>query len=111
MWSSIIFKNWILYKYRQQLIEQIVDFRNTTEYEILHNNNMEFYFLSSNEDNCSPSDSYSNMNVGNVEEHKKISIYKQKQINENLLVFSQWSKYCNAPQIYKTIKPLWSEKK
>ena len=27
--------------YRQQLIEKIADFGNTTEYEILHNDNME----------------------------------------------------------------------
>ena len=28
--------------YRQQLIKQIIDFGNTTEYEILHSINMEF---------------------------------------------------------------------
>ena len=35
--------------YRQQLIEKIVDFGNTTEYEILHNDNMESDSQNSNE--------------------------------------------------------------
>ena len=49
--------------YRQQLIEKIVDFGNTAEYEILHNDNMESDSQSSNEDKCSSNDSCSDMNV------------------------------------------------
>ena len=60
--------------YRQQLIEKIVDFGNTTEYEILHNYNIEFYYQSLNEDYCSSSDSYSDMDVDNTEKHKEQSI-------------------------------------
>ena len=56
-------------KYRQQLIEQIVDFGNTTDHEILFCDNMESDSQSSNEVNCSSSDSYSDMDVDNVEEH------------------------------------------
>ena len=52
--------------YRQQLIDKIADFGNTTEYEILHNYNMEFYSQSLNEDNCSSSDSYSDLGVNNT---------------------------------------------
>ena len=55
--------------YRQQLIRRIVDFGNTTEYKILHCDKMEFNSLSSNEDNCSSSDSYSDMDVNNAEEN------------------------------------------
>ena len=57
-------------KYRQQLIEQIFDFGNSTDYEILLCDNMESNSQSSNEDNCSSSDSCSDMNVDNAEEHK-----------------------------------------
>ena len=53
--------------YRQQLIKKIVDFGNTTEYEILHNDNMESDSQSSNEDNCSSSDFCSDMDVDNTE--------------------------------------------
>ena len=56
--------------YRQQLIEKIVDFGNTTEYEILHNDNIESNFQSSIEDNYSSNDSSSDMDVDNTEEHK-----------------------------------------
>ena len=42
--------------YRQQLIEKIVDFKNSTEYEILNNDNMESDCQSSNKNNCSSSD-------------------------------------------------------
>ena len=62
-----------------KLIEQIVDFRNTTEYEILHNYNMESDSQSSNEDNCSSSNSSSAMDVDNGEEHK--IKYLQAKIN------------------------------
>ena len=55
--------------YRQQLIDKIVDFESTTEYEIL-NNNIESNPQSSNEDNCSSSDSCSDMDVDNTEEHE-----------------------------------------
>ena len=75
--------------YRQQLIDKIVDFGNTTEYEILHNDNMESDSQSSNEDNCSSSDSCSDMDVNNSEEHKEQSISKQKQVNRK--IFSYYS--------------------
>ena len=52
--------------YRQQLIEQIVDFGNNTEYEMLHNDNVESDFQSSNEDYCSSSELCSDMDVRNV---------------------------------------------
>ena len=68
--DSALLNNRIFKKYRQQLIEQIVDFGNTTDYEILLCDNMESNSQSSNEDNCSSSDSYSDMDVDNVEEHK-----------------------------------------
>ena len=55
--------------YRQQLIEKIVDFGNPTEYEILYNDNMESDSQSSNEDNCSSSDSCSDMDVDNTEKN------------------------------------------
>ena len=75
---------------RQQLIDKIVDFGNTTEYEILHNDSMESDSQSSNEDNCSSSDSCSDMDVGNTEEHKEQIISKQEQIDrKKLLLFSQ----------------------
>ena len=98
--------------YRQQLIDKIVDFGNTTEYEILHNDNMESDSQSSNEDNCSSSDSCSDMDVDNTEEHKEQCISKQEQIDKKTFVqlFSQWSKYNNASQIYKTRKLKWPEK-
>ena len=98
--------------YRQQLTDKIFDFRNTTKYEILHNN-MESDSQSSNEDNCSSSDSRSDMNVDNTEEHKEQSISKQEQIDRKtfLQFFSQWSKYDNASQIYITRKLSLSERK
>ena len=71
--------------YRQQLIEKIVDFGNTTEYEILHNDNMESDSQSSNEDNCSSSDSCSDMDVDNTEEQKEQNISKQEQIDRKHL--------------------------
>ena len=39
---------------------------------------MEFDSQSSNEDNCSSSDSCSDMDVVNAEEHKEPSIFKQE---------------------------------
>ena len=77
--------------YRQQLIEKIVDFGNTTEYEILYNDNMESDSQSSNEDNCSSSDSCSDMDVDNTEVQKEQSISKQEQIDRKTFVqlFSQ----------------------
>ena len=57
--------------YRQQLIEKIVAFGNSTEYEILNNDNMKSDFQSSNKNNCLSSDSCSNMDVDNAEEHKE----------------------------------------
>ena len=75
--------------YRQQLIEKIVDFGNTTEYEILHNDNMESDSQSSNEDNCSSSDSCSDMDVDNTEEQKEQRISKQEQIGRK--TFSYYS--------------------
>ena len=72
--------------YRQQLIEKIVDFENTTEYEILHNDNIESNPQSSNEDNCSSSDSCSDMDVDNTEEHEDQCFSKQEQINWNTFV-------------------------
>ena len=99
--------------YRQQLIDKIVDFGNTTEYEILHSDNMESDSQSSNDENCSSSDSCSDMDVENTEKHKEQSISKQEQIDRKTFVqlFSQWSKYNNASQIYKTRKLSWSERK
>ena len=73
--------------YRQQLIEKIVDFGNTTEYEILHNDNMESDYQSSNEDNCSSSDSCSDMDVDNTEEQKEQNISKQEQIDRKTFVY------------------------
>ena len=67
--------------YRQQLIDKIVDFGNTTEYEILHSDNMESDSQSSNDENCSSSDSCSDMDVENTEKHKEQSISKQEQID------------------------------
>ena len=67
--------------YRQHLIDKIVDFGNTTEYEILHNDNMESDSQSSNDDNYSWSDSCSDMDVNNTEEHKEQSISKLEQID------------------------------
>ena len=67
--------------YSQQLIEKIVDSGNTTEYEILYNDNMESDSQGSNEDNCSSSDSCSDMDVDNTEEQKEQSISKQEQID------------------------------
>ena len=66
--------------YRQQLIDKIVDFGNTTEYEILYNN-MESDYQSSNEDNCSSSDFCFDMDVENIEKHKEQSASKQEQID------------------------------
>ena len=66
---------------KQQLNEQIVDFGNTTEYEILHNDNMKSDSQSSNEDNCSSSDSCSVMDVESTKEHNEHSISKQEQID------------------------------
>ena len=53
------------------------------------------------------------MDVDNTEEHKEQSISKQEQINRKniFLLFSQWSKYNNASQTYKTRKLYWSERK
>ena len=62
--------------YRQQLIDKMVE--NTTEYEVLHNDNMESGSQSSNEDICSSSDSCCDMDVDNTEEHKEQSISKQE---------------------------------
>ena len=66
---------------------------------------MESDSQSSNEDNCSSSDSCSDMDVDNTEEQKE-------QIDRKIFVqlFSQWSKYNNASQIYKTRKLSWSER-
>ena len=75
--------------YRQQLIEKIVDFGNTTEYENLHNENMDSDSQSSNEANCSSSDSCSDMDVDNTEEQKEQSISKQELIYRK--IFSYYS--------------------
>ena len=77
--------------YRQQLIEQIVDFGNTTEYEILYSDNMESDSEISNEDNFSSSDSCSNIVVDNAEEHKELRISKKQPTNMKafLQLFSQ----------------------
>ena len=75
--------------YRQQLTEKIVDFGNTPDNEILHNDNMESDSQSSKEDNCSSSDSCSDMDVDNTEEHKELSISKQEHINRK--IFSYYS--------------------
>ena len=74
--------------YRQQLIEQIVDFGNTTEYEILRYDNMESDSQSSNK-NFSSNDFCSDMNVDNTEELKEQSISKQEQIDRK--IFSYYS--------------------
>ena len=50
---------------------------------------MEFDSQSSNEDNCSSSDSCSDMGVDNTEEHKEQSISKQERINKK--TFSYYS--------------------
>ena len=52
---------------------------------------MKFDSQSSNEDNCSSSDSYSDIDVDNAEEHKELSISKlEKNRLENIfLLFSQ----------------------
>ena len=92
--------------YRQQHIDKIVDFGNTTEYEILHNDNMESDSQSSNEDSCSPIDSCSDMDVDNTEEHKEQSISKQEQIDrktfsyyyhndQNIIMFLKYTKQGN----------------
>ena len=73
--------------YRQQLIEKIVDFGNTTEYEILHNDNIESDSQSSNEDNCSSNDSCSDMDVDNTEEQKEQSISKLEQIDRKAFYY------------------------
>ena len=86
---QLIFNNGIFKNYKQQLIQQIVDFGNTTEYEILHNDNMESDSQSSNEDNFSSNDSCSDMDVENTEEHKEQSISKQEQIDRK--IFSYYS--------------------
>ena len=84
--------------YRQQLIDQIFDFGSTTEYEIFYSDKMESDFQSSNEDNCPSSDSCSDMDVDNTEEHKELSISKQEQMESKtfLQLFLQWSKYKNT---------------
>ena len=53
------------------------------------------------------------MDVDNTEEQKEQSISKQEQIDRKIFVqlFSQWSKYNNASQIYKALKLSWSERK
>ena len=63
--------------------------------------------------NCSSSDSYSDMDVDNTEEHKEQSSSKQVQIDTKtiLQLFSQWSKYHNDSQLYKTRKLSWSDRK
>ena len=57
--------------------------QHTIEYEILHCDNMKSYSQSSNEDNCSSSDSCSDMDVDNTEEQKEQSISKQEKIDRN----------------------------
>ena len=52
---------------------------------------MESDSQSSNEDNCSSSDSCSDMDVDNTEEHKEQSISKQEQID--IKTFSYYSHY------------------
>ena len=81
MWSSLFSTMEFSKNYRQQLIEKIVDFGNTTEYEILHNDNMESDSQSSNEENCSSRDSCSDMDVDNTEEHKEQSVSMQEKID------------------------------
>ena len=55
--------------YRQQLIDKIVDFGNTTEYDILHNDNTTLK-AQMKTTNCSSSDSCSIMDVDNTKELK-----------------------------------------
>ena len=97
MWFNFILIMEYSKNYRQHLIYQIVDFGNTTEYEILHSDYIESYSQSSDKDNCSH-EFCSDMDVGNAEKHKELSISKQEQINRKtiLQLFSQWSKYNNA---------------
>ena len=66
---------YFFFNHRQQLIKIIVDFGNTTEYEILPNDKMESDSQSSNEDKCSSSDLCFDMDVDNAEEQKGLSIY------------------------------------
>ena len=86
--------------YRQQLIETIFDFGNTTEYDILHNDNMESDSQSSNENNCSSMDSCSDMNVDNTKEHKEQIISEQEQVDR--LTFSYY--YYNDQNIIMLLK-------
>ena len=58
--------------YKLQLIVQIVNFGDITKYEILHCDNMESDSQISNEDNCSSSDSCSDMDIDNAKEHKEL---------------------------------------
>ena len=104
--------------YRQQLIDKIVDFGNTTEYEILHNDNIESDSQSSNEDNCSSNDSCSNMDVDNTEEHKEQIISKREQINrktfvhhshndQNIIILLKYTKQGDFPVQRKSQDYLW----
>ena len=73
MWSSFIFNNGVLY--RQQLIEQIVDF-GTSRIRDLYSYYVESDSKCKDEDNCLLSDSCSELDVDNAEEHKEQSISK-----------------------------------
>ena len=90
--------------YRQQFIVKIVDFGNTTKYEIIimkiWNPTLKAQMKTIN---CSANDPCSDMDVDKTEEHKEQSISKQEQIDRKniFLLFSQSSKYNNASQIYK----------
>ena len=102
------------------LLTKIVDFGNTREYEILHNDNMESDSQSSNENNCSSSDSCSDMDVDNTEEHKEHTISKQEQIDtktfcyyshndQNIIImFLKYTKQGNFHDLKENQDCLWS---
>ena len=111
MWSSFIINYGILSKnYKKQLIKQIVDSGNTTEYEILHRDRTESDSKNLNEAIDQLSDSCSDMNVDKAEQRKQLSIPKQEQIDRK-----HFCNYFHNDQNiimvlkYKTSKLSWSE--
>ena len=70
--------------YIQQLYEQIIDYKNTIEYEILNNDNIKSDSQNSNKNNNSLSDSCSDMDVDNA---KELKISRQEQIDMNTFYY------------------------
>ena len=97
---------------REMLLEEIVDYGNTIDYEI--ESNLSSLNFSDNSSNSlsSANNSDSDMNLdGKVVKPIKISNQEEKDRRRFVEMFNNWSKYTNPNQIYKSRKLSWSENK